>query len=181
VTTSATATRTLAVDKAHSEVHFQVRHLVTRVRGRFSDLSGTIEFDEGQTEQSSAVFTVQTASIDTNQADRDAHLRSEDFFSVEKFPAITFHSTGIAKIAADTFNVTGTLTIRDVSHAVVLPVSYLGSAKDPWGNQKVGFESELTINRKDYGLTWNTLLETGGFVLGDEVKISLSIQAQAKA
>jgi polyisoprenoid-binding protein YceI len=169
--------QTMTIDKAHSEVTFQVRHLVTKVRGRFTDFEGTIRLDEAQPDRSSASLTIQGASIDTNTADRDQHLRSEDFFFVEKYPTITFASTRVTKTSADQYSVTGTLTIRGVSREVTLPVTSLGTAKDPWGNVKAGFETELTINRKDYGLVWNAALETGGFLVGDEVKVSLSIQA----
>jgi polyisoprenoid-binding protein YceI len=172
--------KTFAIDKSHSEATFQVRHLVTRVRGRFSDFEGTIQFDHARPEDGSVQFTVQAASIDTNAADRDVHLRSEDFFHVEKFPTITFVSTRVVAKGGNEFDVSGTLTIRGVAKAVTLPVAYLGSQKDPWGNEKAGFETELTINRKDFGLLWNAALETGGFLVGDEVKISISIQAAAQ-
>jgi polyisoprenoid-binding protein YceI len=179
-TATATAARTFAVDKAHSEALFQVRHLVTKVRGSFADFDGVIEFDEAQPAASSVTFTVRAASIDTNNADRDAHLRSDDFFAVEKYPAITFVSASITPAGGSAYTVTGDLTIRGVTKRIDLPVSYLGKAKDPWGNEKLGFETEVTINRKDYGLTWNAALETGGFLVGDEVKISVSIQAAGK-
>ena len=179
-TTPASAARTLVIDKAHSEALFQVRHLVTKVRGRFSDFEGAIQFDEAHPEQSSVTFRIRAASIDTNEPDRDTHLRSEDFFFVEKFPAITFVSSRIARTSGNDFDVTGTLTIRGVAREVTLPVAYLGTAKDPWGNAKAGFEAETTINRKDYDLKWNAALETGGFLVGDEVKISLSVQAALK-
>lgn len=175
--TTATAIRTYQIDKAHSEAVFQVRHLITKVRGRFSEFDGTIQFDESAPERSSVTFTIQTSSIDTNQPDRDTHLRSDDFFAVERFPALTFASTGITKAGADTFNVEGDLTIRDVTRRVTLPVTFLGKAKDPWGNERIAFETELTINRKDFGLMWNATLETGGFLVGDDVKITASIQA----
>jgi len=173
--------RTFAIDKTHSEATFQVRHLVTRVRGRFTDFQGTISFDEAQPVNSSVTFSIPAASVDTNVADRDAHLRSEDFFFVEKYPTITFSSTKIAAgKSEDDYFVTGNLTIRGVSRTLTLPVSYLGKAKDPWGNEKLGFETEITINRKDFGLTWNAALEAGGFLVGDEVKISVSLQASAQ-
>jgi polyisoprenoid-binding protein YceI len=180
MSTTATTTRTYAVDKAHSEALFQVRHLVTKVRGGFDDFDGVIEFDEAAPERSSVTFTVQAASIDTNNADRDAHLRSEDFFFVEKHPTITFASTSIAASGGSAYTVTGDLTIRGVTRRIALPVTFLGKAKDPWGNEKLGFETEITINRKDFGLTWNAALEAGGFLVGDEVKISVSIQAAGK-
>jgi len=178
--TTVTATRTFAVDKAHSEALFQVRHLVTRVRGSFTDFDGTIAFDEARPVNSTVTFTVQAASIDTNNADRDAHLRSEDFFAVEQSPTLTFASTSIAAKSGNEYTVHGDLTIRGVTKRIALPVSFLGKATDPWGNEKIGFEAEITINRKDYGLTWNAALEAGGFLVGDEVKISVSIQAAAK-
>ena len=179
-TATATAIRSFAVDKAHSEALFQVRHLVTKVRGSFSDLDGTIAFDEAQPAASSVTFTVQAASIDTNNADRDAHLRSDDFFAVEKYPTITFASASVTPAGGSVFTVTGDLSIRGITKRIALPVSYLGKAKDPWGTEKLGFETEVSINRKDYGLTWNAALETGGFLVGDEVKISVSIQAAGK-
>jgi polyisoprenoid-binding protein YceI len=178
-TESATAAtvRSFVIDKTHSEATFQVRHLVTKVRGRFTDLTGTIVYDAPQPERSSVSFALVAASIDTGTPDRDAHLRSEDFFHVEKFPAITFASTRVTKKDAEHYDVAGTLTIRDVAKPLTLPVTFLGAAKDPWGNDRLGFETEITINRKDFGLNWNAALETGGFLVGDDVKISISIQA----
>lgn len=177
MSTSASPTKTFTIDKAHSEVTFQVRHLVTKVRGRFSDFDGTIQYNEGKPEQSSVTFSINAASIDTNTADRDTHLRSEDFFHVEKNPQITFVSSSIVAKGNNEFDVQGTLTIRGVAKPVTIPVTFLGAAKDPWGNTKLGFEAETSINRKDYGLNWNAALEAGGFLVGDEVKISASIQA----
>jgi polyisoprenoid-binding protein YceI len=176
-TATITNTRTYAIDKTHSEATFQVRHLVTRVRGRFSDFEGAIQFNESQPEASSVAFTITTASIDTSVTDRDNHLRSEDFFHVEKHPQITFVSKKIVNKGDNEFDVQGSLTIRGVAKDVTLPVTFLGEAKDPWGNARIGFEAELTINRKDYGLLWNAALETGGFLVGDDVKITLQIQA----
>ena len=172
--------RAYAIDKAHSEVTFQVRHLLTKVRGRFSDFTGTVRVDEEEPENSSVSLKIDAASIDTNNADREQHLRSDDFFAVQAYPTITFDSSRIAKTSAETYDVTGTLTIRGVAREVTLPVTYLGTAKDPWGNARAGFETELTINRKDFGLLWNAALETGGFLVGDEVHISVSIQAIAQ-
>ena len=175
--TTTTATRTYKIDKSHSEAIFQVRHLVTKVRGRFTDFEGAIEFNEANPEQSSVHFTINTTSIDTAEPDRDKHLRSADFFEVEKFPQITFVSKRIVKRGAETYDVTGDLSIHGVTKEVVLPVAHMGKAKDPWGNDRIGFEAESSLNRKDYGLHWNAALETGGFLVGDEVKISLEIQA----
>ena len=169
--------RTYKIDKSHTEAIFQVRHLVTRVRGRFSDFEGTILVDEERPELSSVDFTIKAASIDTNEPDRDKHLRSEDFFHVEQFPSLTFKSKRITKRGPETFDVAGDLTIRGVTKEITLPVTHLGKAKDPWGNDKIGFETEITLNRKDFGLKWNAPLETGGFLVGDEVKVNLSVQA----
>ena len=175
--TTATTTQTFTIDKAHSEAVFQVRHLITKVRGRFSNFAGRIEFDQERPENSSVNVTIDAASIDTNEPDRDKHLRSNDFFGVETHPQIKFNSTEVRKTGASTFDVAGALTIKGVTRDVVLPVTFLGVAKDPWGKSRAGFETEITINRKDYGLLWNAALETGGFLVGDDVKITLSIQA----
>ena len=174
---TAAPVRTFSIDKTHSEIAFQVRHLVTRVRGHFTDFTGAIQFDAERPENSSASISINTGSIDTGTPDRDAHLRSDDFFAVDTFPAVTFSSSRVTKNGNDGFEVVGTLTIRGIAKEVTLPVTYLGAAKDPWGNARVGFETEITINRKDFGLVWNAALETGGFLVGDEVKISVSAQA----
>jgi polyisoprenoid-binding protein YceI len=169
-------TQTYGIDKAHSEVAFQVRHLLTKVRGRFADFEATLTYDEEHPERSTVSAVIQAASIITNETDRDTHLRSADFFDVEKHPTLRFASTRVRR-QGDGFAVEGDLTIREVTRPVTLAVSYLGKAKDPWGNERVAFEAETTINRKDYGLNWNAVLETGGFLVGDEVKILLSVQA----
>jgi polyisoprenoid-binding protein YceI len=171
---------TYTIDKTHSEVAFQVRHLVTKVRGHFTNFGGTLTFDEAHPDQSSLVFNIDTASIDTGTPDRDVHLRSNDFFSVETHPQMTFTSSRVTKHGTDRFDVEGTLTIRNIAKVVTLPVTYLGAAKDPWGNTRVGFETEITINRKDFGLNWNAALEAGGFLVGDDVKITVSVQAIAQ-
>lgn len=180
MTTTATAVRTFAIDKTHSEVLFQVRHLVTKVRGRFTDFAGTIQFDAERPELSSVVLTINAGSVDTGTPDRDQHLRSGDFFAVDSYPTITFASSRVVRTGTETFDVTGTLTIHGVAKDVTLPVTYLGHAKDPWGNERGGFETEIAINRKDFGLTWNAALETGGFLVGDDVKIGVSVQAIAQ-
>ena len=177
---AATSARTYAIDKTHSEVAFQVRHLLTRVRGRFAEFSGTLFFDQEHPDRSSASLTVDASSIDTGTPDRDAHLRSDDFFAVATYPSLTFESSRVVKTGDDTYDVIGALTIHGIAREITLPVTYLGTASDPWGNQRAGFEASLTLNRKDFGLTWNAALETGGFLVGDEVRISLSIQAIAQ-
>jgi polyisoprenoid-binding protein YceI len=171
--------RTYTIDKTHSEVTFQVRHLVTKVRGHFNDFAGTVTFDEAHPERSSVTFSIVAASIDTGTADRDTHLRSDDFFAVEKHPAITFTSSKVTKKSAESYDVEGALTIRGTAKQLTLPVTYLGAATDPWGNARVGFETEITVNRKEFGLNWNAALEAGGFLVGDDVKISVSVQAIA--
>lgn len=169
--------KTYNIDKSHSEVTFQVRHLITKVRGHFEDYAGSIEFDAANPANSKVNVTIQVASIDTKEPQRDGHLKSDDFFSAEKFPTVTFVSTAITPKGGEDFDVHGDLTIRDITKSVVLPVTHLGTARDPWGNLKLAFEGETTINRKDFGLNWNAALETGGFLVGDEVKIGLQIQA----
>lgn len=168
------------IDASHSEVSFQVRHLVTQVRGNFNDYEGTIHLDPANLEKSGVDFRIKAASIDTNNADRDKHLRAEDFFHAEKYPEITFKSKSIKKTGKDTYDVTGTLTMRGVAREVTLPVTYLGAVKDPWGNEKAGFATEVTLNRKDYGINWNAALDNGGFVLSDEVKVSINLETQKK-
>jgi polyisoprenoid-binding protein YceI len=180
MTTTPVSTPTFAIDKTHSEAAFQVRHLITRVRGRFSDFEGTIAFDEARYENSSVSLAITAASIDTSEPDRDTHLRSADFFAVDQYPTITFTSRRVTRTAANQFDVVGDLTIRGVSKEITLPVSYLGTATDPWGKLRAGFEAEMTLNRKDFGLVWNAALETGGFLVGDEVRVSFSIQAVAQ-
>ncbi len=173
-------TRTFEIDKTHSEAAFQVRHLITKVRGRFADFAGLIQFDEQAPERSSVTFTIQAASIDTATPDRDAHLRSDDFFAVETHPTITFTSTAVTPRGGQQFDVAGELSLRGVTKPIVLAVTYLGAAKDPWGNERAAFEGEVTLNRKDFGLNWNAAIEAGGFLVGDEVKVSLSVQAVAQ-
>jgi polyisoprenoid-binding protein YceI len=172
--------QTYTIDKTHSEVAFQVRHLLTRVRGRFTEFSGTVLLDQDHPERSSASLTIDASSVDTGTDDRDTHLRSDDFFAVTTYPTLTFQSSKVVKTSDDTYDVIGTLTIRGIAREITLPATYLGAAKDPWGNARAGFEATLTLNRKDFGLTWNAALETGGFLVGDEVRVSLSIQALAQ-
>jgi polyisoprenoid-binding protein YceI len=179
-TTTDSAMRTYKIDKAHSEVIFQVRHLVTKVRGRFDDFEGSVTIHEDKPDLSSVQFTIQAASIDTNEAQRDTHLRSADFFEVDKYPTITFKSKTVRRKSSESFEVVGDLSIHGVTREISLPVTHLGQAKDPWGNERVGFEAEIILNRKDYGLVWNAPLEVGGFLVGDEVKVSLSVQAVAQ-
>jgi len=180
ITDAVKASQTYAIDKTHSEVAFEVRHLLTKVRGRFTEFTGTVVLDQAHPERSSASLTIDASSVDTGTPDRDTHLRADDFFAVGTHPMLTFRSSRVVKTGDDTYNVVGTLTIRGVAKEIAMPVTYLGTAKDPWGNLRAGFEANITLNRKEFGLVWNAALETGGFLVGDEVRINLSIQAVAQ-
>jgi polyisoprenoid-binding protein YceI len=164
------------IDKTHSEAVFQVRHLVTKVRGRFRDFEGTIRVDRQAPEKSSVEFSVDAASVDTDVADRDTHLKSPDFFDVARYPRIEFMSSRIEPRGDDLYDVTGTLTMRGVSKQVTLPVQFLGFASDPWGNDRGGFEIETRLDRKDYGIVFNAALDNGGLLLGDEVRITINLE-----
>jgi polyisoprenoid-binding protein YceI len=172
---------TFAVDPTHSEVSFQIRHMVSQVRGRFNDFSGTVQLDPKNLAASSVDFHIKATSIDTNVADRDKHLRSADFFDVEKFPEITFKSESIAAAGKDKYNVTGSLTMHGVTKKVTLPVTLGGQIKDPWGNTRAGFEIETTLDRKDYGIVWNKALDSGGVMLGDDVKVAINLETVKKS
>jgi polyisoprenoid-binding protein YceI len=177
VATSALAADTYTFDKSHTEASFQVRHMVTKVRGKFTDFAGTIKLDPAKPEASSVEFAIKTASVATGEEKRDQHLKSPDFFDVEKFPELTFKSSAIKASGKDKYDVAGTLTIHGVSKQVTLPVSFLGYVKSPWGDERAGFETGITLNRKDYGLVWNKTLETGGLLVGEEVEVSVNIEA----
>ena len=179
-TATAIQTRTYEIDRAHTDASFTVRHLLSKVRGHFSEFDGTIAFDPSDPTAGSVRVTIHAASIDTNVAARDEHLRSADFFAVSDYPTLTFESRQVRPRTSETFDVDGDLTIRGITRPVTLAVTYLGDAKDPWGNDRVAFEAETTINRRDFGLTWNAALETGGLLVGDEVKIQLNVQAIGK-
>ncbi len=166
------------VDPEHTSVTFTVRHLFTRVQGRFDRFEGTIVFDPKNPEKTKVSGSIYVVSVNTNVAERDNDLRSENFFYAEKYPKITFKSTKISAInpKSRTAKVHGDLTIRGVTRPVVIDAAYLGAGKDPWGNVRAGFSASLTINRKDFGLTWNEVLETGGVLVGDEVTIRLEVE-----
>jgi polyisoprenoid-binding protein YceI len=170
---------TYTIDKDHSEATFQVRHLVSRVSGKFDDFNGSINLDPKNPAASSVEFKIKAASINTGVADRDQHLRTADFFDAAKYPEITFKSTSIKPSGKkDVYNVTGNLTMRGVTKQVTVPVAFLGFARDPWGNDKAGFSLTTTVNRKDYGINWNKALDNGGVLLGDDVDISINLEAQ---
>ena len=170
------------LDLTHSEVAFTVRHLVTNVRGRFNDYAATIRMDTANPEASSVEFRVKAASIDTANADRDTHLRSADFFDIEKYPEIVFRSTAIRPGAQsgdeEVYDVTGNLEMHGVTKEITLPVTYLGTARDPWGNDKAGFETTTKINRKEYDMVWNVALDAGGFILSEDIKIHINLETQ---
>ena len=168
------------VDPDHSGVGFTIRHFVSNVSGRFKDFDGTIKYDKANPAASSVSFTVQAKSIDTDNDDRDNHLRSPDFFDAEKFPTWTFTSTSVKALDADTLEVTGDMTIKGVTKKVTIPVDVLGSVKTPRG-EKAGFETAFKLDRKEYGITWNRALDTGGAVLGDDVKVSISVESDRQA
>lgn len=172
----ALAADTYNVDKTHSEVSFKIKHLLGKVPGRFDDFSGTIQYDAAKPANSSVEFAIKATSIDTSNEDRDKHLRSADFFDVEKFPEITFKSTAIKEVAKNRFQVTGAFTLHGVTKTITLPVEFLGEVKDPWGNTKAGFSTETVLNRKDYGIVWNKDLDSGGTLLGENVEISINLE-----
>lgn len=167
---------TYAVDVTHSEVGFQIRHLVTSVRGRFDAFEGAVNLDKENPANSSVEFKIDAASINTYNERRDNHLRSADFFHVEEHPEITFKSSKFEKTGENTYDVSGKLTMHGVTKDVTLPVTFLGEMVDPWGNTKAGFETEITLDRKDYGITWNKTLDQGGVMLGDDVKVQIDLQ-----
>ncbi len=166
------------IDLSHSTAQFKVRHLgFSKVTGRFNDFEGAIHLNPEQFDSLEAKATLQTASVTTGNEQRDAHLRSGDFFDAETFPTLSFSGSDVRNIAGETFELAGDLTIRGVTRPVVLAVEYLGQATDPWGGERVAFEARTKINRTDFGLTWNTVLEAGGLLVAEEVEIVLDIQA----
>ncbi len=168
------------VDKTHSEVTFRVRHFVSKVSGRFDDFSGTISIVPGKPAASSVEFAIKTASINTANPARDNHLKSADFFDAEKHPEITFKSTKIVPVDADTFNVTGIFTMHGTARELTIPVDFGGTVTDQRGTEKAGFGLTTKLNRKDYGIVWNQTLDSGGMMLGDEVEITVNIEANKR-
>lgn len=189
-TTAAVATATLAgpglghltgdyaIDSTHSQVGFAVRHaMVTNVRGEFTEYEGKLHLDGTDPAASSAELVIKVASIDTNQAQRDEHLRTGDFFAAELHPEITFRSTSAEQVRGDSYRMTGDLTIKNTTRPVVLDLDYTGSATDVYGAERVGFEGVATIDRTAWGLTYNAALETGGVLIGEKVKLTFDISA----
>ena len=168
---------TYTIDPAHSRLGFSARHaMVTKVRGQFGAFEGTAHIDEKDPAASKVDLTIQVASVETGSADRDGHLKSGYFFDAETYPTITFVSTKVERDGSD-WTITGDLTIKDVTKSVTIDFEQTGSAQDPFGNVRVGFEGETTINRKDWGLTWNAALETGGVLVSDKIKLEFDVSA----
>ena len=178
---SAFAAEPFAVDKAHTEATFQIRHLVSRITGKFDDFAGNVAIDRANPSASSVEFTIKSTSIDTGNENRDKDLRSANFFEVDKFPEISFKSTSIkASSKKDVYDVTGTFTMHGVTKTITLPVEFGGFIKDPWGNERAGFGIHTSLNRKDYGINWNKVLDNGGTMLSDDVDININIEAVKK-
>ncbi len=188
MSTTATQTRettatTWSIDPTHSEIGFEIAHMMfAKVRGRFEEMEGTVRLGpDGSTEESSVEAVIQVSSISTGQAQRDEHLRSPDFFDAERFPTLTFRSTSVREVGDGELAVTGELAMHGVAKEVELAVTETGRGTDPWGNERIGFSASTVVDRRDFGLTWNQALETGGILVGTEVKIRLEIQAVRQA
>lgn len=172
---------TYVLDPSHTEIGFVTRHaMVTKVRGSFDDYTGKATIDGAHPENSSLNVVIQATSVNTRSDDRDAHLRGADFFDVETYPTITFTGTGFA-ITGDTAEVTGDLTLKDVTRSITIPFEFQGAATDPFGNERVGFEGSVVVSRADFGLTWNAALETGGFLVADKVTLQFEVSAIKQA
>ena len=169
---------TYTIDPSHSRIGFVARHaMVTKVRGSFNDFVGSGRFDAENPAESFLQLTIQAASIDTRNEDRDAHLRSNDFFAMETHPEITFASTAIERVSAEQYRVTGDLSIKGVTKPVVVDLEYTGAAVDPFGNRRIGLEGTTTVNRKDWGVSWNAALDAGGVLVSDKVTLEFDISA----
>jgi polyisoprenoid-binding protein YceI len=173
-----TVTGDYAIDPTHSRIGFVVRHaMVTKVRGSFNEFEGTGHIDVEDPSKTRLSLTIQTASIDTRNADRDAHLTSNDFFATAEYPQITFASTSVERTDEVTYRVTGDLTIKGVTKPVTVDFEYTGSAIDPYQNHRIGFEGQTVVNRKDWGVNWNAALETGGVLVGEKVTLEFEVSA----
>jgi polyisoprenoid-binding protein YceI len=175
-------TGTYTIDPAHTRLGFVARHaMVTKVRGSFNEFAGDLTLDGDNPANSTATVTIKAASIDTRNAQRDEHLRSNDFLALEEHPEITFVSTSARQTGDNEFELTGNLTVRGVTNEITIPFTYEGSATDPYGNFRVGFEGSVVINRKDYGVVWNAALEHGGVLVSDKVTLEFEISAVKSA
>lgn len=177
-----TGTTTWTLDPTHSTVELQVKHMMfTTVRGRFTGVSGALSLDEADITRSRVEATIDAASINTGEENRDTHLRSADFLDVEQYPTMTFASTRVEQVGPDRLRVVGDMTIHGVTREVVLDTTYNGRGANPWGKEVIGYTAETTINRRDFGLVWNVALEAGGVLVSDTIKITLEIQAVKEA
>ena len=177
-TTPTTLTGNYAIDPSHSRIGFVSRHaMVTKVRGSFNEFDGSGYFDAENPAASHLQLTIQAATIDTRNADRDAHLRSNDFFDMDTYPEITFASTAVEQLDPESYRVTGDLTIKGVTKPVTVDFEYNGTAVDPYNNQRIGFEGKTTINRRDWGVNWNAALEAGGVLVSEKVTIEFEVSA----
>ena len=173
---------TWTIDPAHSQMGFVARHaMVTKVRGSFNEFAGTVTVSDDDLSTTSIEVHIEAASIDTRNAQRDEHLRSNDFLAMDEFPQITFVSTSVEATGSTHLDVTGELTIKGVTNTVTVPFDFEGTATDPFGNQRAGFEASISINRKDYGVSWNAALETGGVLVSDKIVLELEISAIRQA
>jgi polyisoprenoid-binding protein YceI len=182
MTTSTTATDALTgaytIDPSHSRIGFVARHaMVTKVRGSFNEFTGTGSFDVADPSQIRIDITIEATSIDTRNADRDAHLRSNDFFDMEKYPQIRFVSTSVTAPDPTTYRVTGDLTIKDITKSITIDFEFTGAAVDPFGNQRIGLEGNVVVNRKDWGVNWNAALEAGGVLVSENVTLEFEVSA----
>lgn len=176
------ATSRWSLDPTHSSVEFAVRHMmVATVKGVFKSLSGTVELDEGDWGKSAVTVEIEASSVDTGVADRDNHLRSPDFFDAAKHPKILFRSTSIEPDGGDRGKVYGEVTLLGITRPVTLDVTYLGEIQDPWGNRRRGYAAETALNRKDFGMNWNQILDSGGVLVGDKVKVVLNVETVERA
>ena len=174
----AALTGAYTIDPAHSTIGFVARHaMVTNVKGKFNDFSGSLQLDGAEPSRSTASIDVSMDSIDTGSADRDGHLKSADFFKTDEFPAMTFRSTSVESAGGDDYRVTGDLSILGVTKPLTIDLEFNGAAKDPFGNERVGFEGKAEILRSEWGLTWNAALETGGVLVSDKIKLNFDISA----
>lgn len=177
-TTKDQLTGQYTLDPTHSRIGFAARHaMVTKVRGSFNQFEGSATIDASNPAKSSVSVTIDAASIDTRNAERDAHLRSNDFFEMDTYPKITFASTSVEPLGDDRYRLDGDLTIKGVTKPVSVDFDFTGSAVDPFGNLRVGLEGSVSVNRKDWGLSWNAALETGGFLVGEKVTLEFDISA----
>src|SRR3954471_17575859 len=171
-------TGSYTLDPSHTRIGFVARHaMVTKVRGSFNEFEGTAVVDGTNPADSSVRVTIDAGSIDTRNAQRDEHLRTNDFLALEQYPRITFVSTDIRRVDETTFEVSGDLTIKDVTNRITVPFEFEGASQDPYGNQRIGFDGSVTISRKDYGITWNAALETGGVLVSDKIVLEFEVSA----